>query len=81
MGRRTMRADTGYVYIDGIEADRDMKDRIETQKILSVVAGGESRFNELTATYSIAYSKAEEAEPDRVDTDFKGEDFGFLFIS
>ncbi len=65
----------GYVYLDGIEADRDMKDRIETQKILSVVAGGESRFDELTATYSIAYSRAEEAEPDRVDTDFQGEDF------
>jgi len=63
------------VYMNGIEADRDMKDRIETQKILSVVVGGESRFNDLTATYSIAYSHSEEAEPDRVDTDFKGEDF------
>ncbi|WP_262691327.1 TonB-dependent receptor [Kordiimonas aestuarii] len=73
--------DSGYVYMNGIEADRDMKDRIETQKILSVVAGGESRFNALTATYSVAYSRAEEAEPDRVDTDFQGEDFnaGIVF--
>lgn len=66
---------SNFVYMNGIEADRDMKDRIETQKILSIVAGGESRFNDLTATYSIAYSHAEEAEPDRVDTDFKGEGF------
>jgi len=65
----------GFVYMNGIEADRDLKDRIETQKIYSVVGGGESHFDKLTATYSIAYSYAEEAEPDRVDTDFKGEDF------
>lgn len=63
------------VYLNGIEADRDMKDRIETQNILSIVAGGESRFDKLTATYSIAYSHAEEKEPDRLDTDFQGEDF------
>ncbi|TNE62621.1 MAG: TonB-dependent receptor [Alphaproteobacteria bacterium] len=65
----------GYVFLDGIKADRDLKDRIETQKIYSVVGGGETRFNDLTATYSIAYSHAEEAEPDRVDTDFKGKGF------
>lgn len=66
---------TQTVALNGIEADWDMKDRIETQQILTVTAGGESRFKELTATYSISYSHAEEEEPDRLDTDFQGEDF------
>ncbi len=65
----------GHLFIDGIEADRDMKDRIETQNILSVSAGGESRLEDFTMTYSVSYSHAEEAEPDRLDTDFQGEDF------
>ncbi|MFC3051343.1 TonB-dependent receptor [Kordiimonas pumila] len=67
--------DGGYVYVDGIEADRDLKDRIETQKILSISGGGETRFDSFTATYSISYAKAQEAEPDRLDTSFAGEDF------
>lgn len=65
----------GHLFFNGIEADRDMKDRIETQNILSVVAGGESRLDDFTMTYSVAYSHAEEEEPDRLDTDFQGEDF------
>jgi len=65
----------GYVYVDDIEADRDIKDRTETQKILSITAGGETRFKDYVATYSLNYSKAEEIEPDRLDTDFAGEGF------
>lgn len=64
-----------FVFVNGLKADRDMKDRVETQNILSLVAGGESRFNFLTATYSVSYSHAQEKEPDRLDTDFKGKGF------
>ncbi|WP_321396491.1 TonB-dependent receptor [Emcibacter sp.] len=62
------------VYIDEAKADRDLKDRIETQKIFSTVLGGESFVNDWTFEYSVSYSHSEEREPDRLDTDFKSDE-------
>ncbi len=46
-----------------LEIDRDSKDRLETQRIYSVQAGGESRFDLWTLNYQAAFSHAEEEEP------------------
>ena len=53
------------------EVDRDVKDRLETQEILAIAAGGETATGPWTATYQLAYAYAEEAEPNRIDTDFR----------
>lgn len=61
---------------DEIEFDRDIKDRLETQQIWSIAAGGESVIDALTIDYQIAYSHSEEEEPGRIDTDFRADDVG-----
>ncbi len=53
-----------------IEMDRELKDRLETQTILSVVAGGKNYVDDWTLEYSYGYSKAEEEESGRRDTQF-----------
>ena len=55
------------------EVDRDIKDRLETQKIWSIQTGGETVTGALTWEYGLAYSYAEEAEPNRLDTDFRAD--------
>lgn len=51
--------------------DRDVKDRLQTQEILALAAGGETVTGPWTATYQIADVYAEESEPKRIDTDFR----------
>lgn len=57
-----------------IEFDRDIKDRLETQQIWSIQAGGETIAGAVTLDYQIAFSHSEEEEPDRIDTDFRAND-------
>jgi TonB-dependent receptor len=60
--------------------ERDTKDRYEAQKIFSVISGGENQLGNWLVEYSIGYSKASEAEPDRIDATFaaKGLKLGYL---
>ncbi len=61
----------------GIEIDRDLKDRLESQVIFSAVLGGEYENGAITFDWSAAYSHAEEEEPDRLDTAFRSEGDAF----
>ena len=63
----------GVIRFDIPEVDRDIKNRLETQKIWSTQFGGETFWDAYTLDYQVAYSHAEEKEPGRVDTDFRGE--------
>ncbi len=58
---------------------RELKDRFEEQKILSVVLGGLNTSGDWTYEYSLGYSKSSENEPDRIDAQFeqKGVDIGY----
>lgn len=56
------------------EMDRDTKDRYEEQDILSVVGGGENLVGNWLVEYQVGYSKSSEAEPNRIDADFAGEE-------
>lgn len=62
--------------------EREMKDRLETQEILSVAIGGSNVFDAWTIDYTYGYSKSEEAEPDRLDTNFvfEGVTLGYTSI-
>ena len=62
------------IYFLEAKADRDLKDRIETQKIISTVLGGETFLDNWSFEYSVAYAHSEEREPDRLDTDFKSDE-------
>lgn len=46
------------------EVKRELKDRVETQKIFSASLGATHYINDWTVDYSLALSKAEENEPD-----------------
>lgn len=48
------------------EAQRELKDRKETQKILSTSFGGQTRLEKWTLDYRVAYSKSSEDEPQNV---------------
>lgn len=48
------------------EAQRELKDRKETQKILSTSFGGQTRLDKWTLDYRVAYSKSSEDEPQNV---------------
>lgn len=61
-------------YFSAAEMDRDSKDRYEEQSILSLVLGGENLIRDWFVEYSVGYSKSDEHEPDRLDTNFAGED-------
>ncbi|MEZ5496060.1 MAG: TonB-dependent receptor [Gammaproteobacteria bacterium] len=56
---------------DRLKTDRELKSRLETQTITSVVFGGEFEGDEWDIDYSIGYSKAQEEEPGRIDATFK----------
>lgn len=77
-------ADDIVLFGGEIEIDRDSKDRLETQNIWSLQAGGESRLDAWTLNYLLAYSHAEEDEPNSLDTvTFRGEfeDDGFIGLN
>jgi TonB-dependent receptor len=50
----------------GAEVQRELKDRTETQKILSTSLGGQTRLDKWTVDYRVAYSKSSEDEPQNV---------------
>ncbi|MCR2834738.1 TonB-dependent receptor [Parerythrobacter lacustris] len=55
-----------------IQVERDIKDRFERQRIYSIVGGGESRWNNWFAEYSVSYAKATERENGSIDpADFR----------
>ena len=57
-----------------IEAERDIKDRFERQRIRTLTFGGESDFGATRAEYSVSWAKSSERENNSVDpTVFKGE--------
>ncbi len=66
--------DTTATIQDADDADRDLKNRFEEQEILVLSAGGETRLGDWLYDYKISYSKAEENEPNRLDTDFRNGD-------
>ena len=50
-----------------IEAERDVKDRFERQRIRTLVFGGESNWGNFNAEYSVSYAKSTEFENGSVD--------------
>jgi len=50
--------------------EKELKDRYETQEILSVVAGGSHDMDAWGVEYALGFSHAEESEPRRRDTTF-----------
>ncbi|MBC3765877.1 TonB-dependent receptor [Neptunicella marina] len=58
---------------DDSEIERGSKDRYESQQILSVTAGAEHQRGNWTIDYQLAYSKADEDEPDSLYYTFVGE--------
>ncbi|WP_421860138.1 TonB-dependent receptor [Oceanicaulis sp.] len=56
---------------DEFEVDRDIKDRLEEQTIYAIALGGETFTGPWSFDYQLAYAYAEEAEPDRIDADFR----------
>lgn len=48
------------------EVQRELKDRTETQKILSTSLGGQTRFDRWTLDYRAAFSKSSEDEPQNI---------------
>jgi TonB-dependent receptor len=75
----TVNSNNSAKFIDA-KMERDTKDRYEAQKIFSVISGGENQLGNWLVEYSIGYSKASEAEPDRIDATFaaKGLNLGYL---
>ncbi|MEO1658010.1 MAG: TonB-dependent receptor [Pseudomonadota bacterium] len=53
-----------------LEFDRDIKDRLEEQTIFSIVGGFEHESGPWTIDGSLAYTSAEEEEPNRIDANF-----------
>ncbi len=62
--------DDEFVVWNGASMVREMKDRLEEQKILSIVAGGTTLLDVWTLDYRYGYSQSEEDEPDRIDSQF-----------
>lgn len=62
---------TSAQFTDEFEIDRDSKDRLETQKIFAVSAGGEFRMDAWTIDAVAGYSKGNEKEPGRIDAGFR----------
>src|SRR5690606_38731431 len=48
------------------EVQRELKDRTETQKILSTSLGGQTRLDKWALDYRVAYSKSSEDEPQNI---------------
>lgn len=60
--------------LEGIEVDRDIKDRLEVQEIFTIATGFEHFAGPWTLDGVLSFSSAEEAEPQRLDTGFRLED-------
>ena len=60
----------GFATWSDARLDKELKDRYEAQEILSISAGGRQEFDPWTLKYRVGYSKADESEPDRRDTQF-----------
>ena len=60
----------GFATWSGARLDKELKDRYEEQDILSISAGGRQEFDRWTLKYRAGYSKADESEPNRRDTQF-----------
>lgn len=58
-------------YWEDANLERSLKDRFETQQILSLVAGGERKVLDWDVEYSVGLSQSGEDEPGRIDTTFK----------
>ena len=58
-------------YWEDANLERSMKDRYETQQILSLVAGGEQKVLDWDVEYNLGVSQSGEDEPGRLDTTFK----------
>lgn len=58
-------------YWEDANLERSLKDRFETQQILSLVAGGELKVLDWAVEYSFGLSQSGEDEPGRIDTTFK----------
>ena len=58
-------------YWEDANLERSLKDRFETQQILSLVAGGEHKVLDWDVAYSLGLSQSGEDEPGRIDTTFK----------
>jgi TonB-dependent receptor len=67
---------TTLAFLDG-EAERELKDRLETQTIMSLSAGGTHLFGAATMDYRAGYSYAEENEPKARYPVFVTEDLAF----
>ena len=52
--------------VGNAEVQRELKDRKETQEILSTSVGGQTRFNHWTVDYRFAHSKSSEDEPQNI---------------
>ena len=66
---------------DGATVEKSIKDRLEEQTILSVLAGGENYVGDWTIDYSYGYSYSEEKEPARLDTEFELEDLSLGYTA
>lgn len=65
----------------GATLAKEMKDRLETQEILSILLGGENVLDAWTLDYNYGYSESTEEEPDRLDTVFEAEDLDLGYTS
>lgn len=52
--------------VGGASVERELKDRTETQKILSTTLGGSTDFQRWTIDYALGYSKSGEDEPQHI---------------
>jgi TonB-dependent receptor len=66
---------------EGATVEKELKDRLETQEILSVLVGGENFINAWTLDYSYGYSESKETEPNALYTLFEGEDLDIGYSS
>ncbi len=73
--------DTQGTAINTEETDREIKDRFEEQEIWTINGGGDVEFGDWMVDFNLAYSHAEENEPDRIDTEWRmeGDDISFMY--
>lgn len=72
-GDNVVSASGSQLLLSNQEVQSYVSDRKETQTIISVAAGGESRFGDTTVSYQAAYSEAGEKNPDYVEFIFVGD--------
>ncbi|WP_374275063.1 TonB-dependent receptor [Brevundimonas sp.] len=72
-GGNVVSASGNTVLLANQEVESYVSDRKETQTILSLAAGGESRFGATTVEYQLAYAEAGEENPDYIEFIFVGD--------